>query len=152
MEKTEKKIIPSWILHTASTDAEYPLYLFHDERKYGIKFENQEEFVNNPVKSDYFESFRKATAYMEETGSIIEKFNIIGIPELDIPASQIGKKIKIDFIFPGALNLNMPFVIDEVFPKELKAEIGLKIRCIMELVDSGAFQKIDSDGRQKVNA
>jgi len=130
-----------WEFKTAGGDKKYLFYMIHNGRKYGIQFENGGEIVNKPTNPDYRKKFEEAVLYMEKNNSAVEKFYIVGIANPDKSGWKEGQNLKVSFVFPGSriINIVIPFSIKEFSAMELKGQIGLRIRCIMEYVGEGSM-------------
>jgi|GEM_PF-6649462 len=119
----------SYRIETASGDSKYYFYLYHDNHKYGIRFESSRNIVNEPKSPQYLRNFKRAVKQLEKTGESIIKFSIVGVVG---KTKCTDKGLKLEFVFPGLMNLIMPFVVTEPSKEELDGKVGLRAPCIME--------------------
>ena len=78
------------------------------------------------------QKFKKTAIHLETTSDTTEKFYITGIA---YAKTQTEGPVKFDFVFPGYPNLVMPVSVKEISPKELEGAIGLRLCCIMKLIN-----------------
>lgn len=139
--RTKENIILQTVSHTkpkfatASDDFRYWFYIWHEDKKYGIRF-NGVLRTTEPTHPDYMRTFKRIAKELSDTDEKTKEFHIVGVLEGTPEATHTG--VNINTVFPGYLNLVLPLGINiqEMVKEELRGKIGIRINCTMTRVDN----------------